>query len=99
MIRSIRTYTAQPGKTQQLIETLKELQAYARTQDVVMRIFVEPWGHGSRVHLYTDHEDAGVGQDWLQRIMSIQRAQESRDRIEFLIEGHVQASILAEVED
>ncbi|MDP6823839.1 MAG: hypothetical protein QF554_11185 [Dehalococcoidia bacterium] len=98
MIRSIRTYTAQPGKTQQLIDTLKEMQAYARTQDVAMRIFVEPWGHGSRVRLSTDHEDAGAGQEWLQRFLSVERAREARDRIEYLIEGHQDASILLEVD-
>ncbi len=98
MIRSVRTYTAQPGKTQQLIEVLKELRAYSLTQNVTQRIFTEPWGHGSRVHLYTDHEDAGVGQKWLDQLRDIGRARESIERIEFLIEGHQEANILLEVE-
>ena len=94
MIRIARTFTAKPGKEQELLEILKDFRAFASTQNVAIRIFTEPWGPGGRLRLHTDFEDAGAAQTFWQDLFRHSRAQELRVRLETLIEGHYEASFL-----
>ena len=86
MIRIARTYTAKPGKERELVEVLKEIKGYARTQGVESRIFTEPWGPGGVVHLHNDFE-------W-QTLSTNPRAKEPLMRLQLLVEGHRQTSFL-----
>lgn len=94
MIRIARTYTAKPGKERELVEVLKEIKGYGRTQGVETKIFTEPWGPGGVVHLQNDFEDAGMAQTWWRTLSTNPRAQNPIVRIQLLIEGHRQTSFL-----
>ena len=94
MIRIARTYTAKPGKERELVEVLKDIRSYARTQGVESRIFTEPWGSGGAVHLHNDFEDAGRAQTWWQTLSTNPRAKEPLMRLQLLVEGHRQTSFL-----
>lgn len=96
MIRVTRTYLAKPGVEHELINVLKDIQSYAKTQDVKTRLFTEPFGPGGVVHHHHDYTDAAEAQEWWQHLLSNPRAGESMARIETVIEGHREASFLME---
>ena len=94
MIRIARKYAAKPGKERELIDVLKDIRGYARTQGVESRIFTEPWGAGGAVHLHNDFEDARMAQTWWQTLSTNPRAKEPLTRLQLLVEGHRETSFL-----
>jgi hypothetical protein len=87
MIRIARTFDARPGKRAEMLEILHEIRRFAETQGVTIQIFTEPFGPHHRVHINTDHEDAGAAQAFLDGLWKIERAREARDRLMATAQG------------
>ena len=94
MIRIVRTFDAKPGKRAEMLEILHEIRRFAETQGVMIHIFTEPFGPHPRVHIHTDHEDAGAAQAFLDILWKIERAQEALNHLEATTEGEVQVTFL-----
>ena len=87
MIRTVRVYEAKHGHVEEVIELLKERQAYAETQGVKERIFVEPWGDATQIHVHYDHPDMGKAQeDWERMRIDNPRARVGQDKLDDLTE-------------
>lgn len=100
MIRIARTFDAKPGKRAEMLEILHEIRRFAETQGVTIQIFTEPWGPYPRVHINTDHEDAGAAQMFLDGLWKIERAREARDRLEATAkEGDVWQATFLQLEE
>ena len=96
MIRTVRTVVAKPGMRSQVVEILKEISQYAATQDIEIRVFTEPWGHTARIHMHSDYDDADTSLGFIEKVTSNPKGEEAIQRLAQLIEGHMEASLLAE---
>lgn len=96
MIRIVRTFEAQPGKRQQVIDVLKEISGYAETQNVNILVLNEPWGHLRRVQVHTDFDEADTALNWVEDLQSVPRAREAIQRLDDLTSGHVEAAFLTD---
>ena len=94
MIRIVRTYLAQAGKRQQVVDVLKEISAYAATQDIDIQVLTEPWGDMRRVYIHTDYEKADTALEWLEGVFSNPKAREASQRLSELTEGDVDVAFL-----
>ena len=97
MIRTVRVFQAQRGKLEEVIELLKERQAYAESQGVAERIFVEPWGDAARVHVHYDHTDMNESQeDWERMHVNNPVARVAQDKLDALTEPDPRVHLLLE---
>ena len=97
MIRTVRVFQAQRGKLEEVIELLKERQAYAESQGVAERIFVEPWGDAARVHVHYDHTDMNESQeDWERMHINNPAARAAQDKLDALTEPDPRVHLLLE---
>ena len=87
MIRIVRTYLAQAGKRQQVVDVLKEISAYAATQDINIQVLTEPWGDMRRVYINTDYVEADTGLEWLEGEFLNPKAREAGQSISELTDG------------
>ena len=93
----MRVFQAQRGKLEEVIELLKERQAYAESQGVAERIFVEPWGDGARVHVHYDHTDMNESQeDWQRMHINNPTARTAQDKLDAITEPNPQVHLLLE---
>ncbi len=97
MIRTVRVFQARRGHVEEVIELLREIQAYSETQGVEERIFVEPWGDATRVHIHYDHADMSKSQeDWERMHIDNARAQAAQDKLDVLTEPNPRIHLLLE---
>ena len=97
MIRTVRVFQAQRGKLEEVIELLKDRQAYAESQGVAERIFVEPWGDAARVHVHYDHTDMNESQeDWERMHINNPVARAAQDKLDALTEPDPRVHLLLE---
>ena len=97
MIRTVRVHGAKRGRVEEVIELLKEMQAFAETQGVEERIFIEPWGDSARVHIHYDHDDMGKSQEDFERMhIDNPRARAALDKLDELTEPNPRIHLLLE---
>ena len=85
------------GHVPEVIELLKEIQAYSETQGVEERIFVEPWGDAARVHIHFDHADMSEAQeDWERMDHENLRAKVALEKLDLLTEPNPRVYLLLE---
>ncbi len=97
MIRTVRVFQAHRGKLDEVIELLKERQAFAESQGVEEHIFVEPWGDAVRVHVHYDHSDMNESQeDWQRMHIDNPMARAAQDKLDAITEPNPRVHLLLE---
>ena len=96
MVRVVRSMIVQHGNVEKATTLLNEYRGYAESQNIVARVFGEPFGHLRRLHLHFDFPDAGAAEEWNTAFRGNERAMQMYREIDAIAESDIDSSLLSE---